>query len=433
MSGIVDFFVQYGFILELLVCAAALTRGMEHRNYFAWRCTAVVFAAWMFAVDLGTATSSIYTESLRTFVLWSIMALGVWACFRISFSWAVFYATAAGTMQHIVFRGSRLMQNLIYVLSGYRANWAWGSTYAPLFVLLYVVCYFVFARRLQKPNLGAMPGRSMLWIAACFQLLLNLFVNLFNYYGSFYGATLFTLYSTFDLVVTVLLFFMLCEMLERSSAQRDNTILQEMMRQQRQQLELSRESVELINIKCHDIRKQIRSLNDKVPAEELDELKKAVRIYDTTARTGGEALDVLLAERSVICQSRSIQLDYMVDGAKLDFLKPGEIYSLFGNALDNAIEAVTPLDEEKRYIGLQVREDRGMLLVRMENYTAVMPKFVDGLPQTTKSDPNWHGFGVKSMRRIVEQYDGTLRLQVQDGMFCLTALLPLKAHFGALK
>lgn len=433
MSGIVSLFVQYGYVLELLVCVAALMWGMERRNRFWWRCMAVVAAAVALAAAVAAVPSSTYTESLRTFLLWTITAVGVWACFEISLEWAVFYATASGTMQHIIFRGSRLLQNAIYVLSGYQADWAWSYAYLPLFVLLYGVCYFVFARRLQKSNLGTMPGRTMLWIAACFQLLLNLFVNLFNYYGTFYGATLFTLYSTFDLIVTVLLFFMLCEMLERSSAQRDNAILQEMMRQQRQQLELSRESVELINIKCHDIRKQLRTLNDKIPTEELDELKKAVRIYDATPRTGCEALDVLLAERSVICQSRSIQLDYIVDGEKLSFLKPGEIYSLFGNALDNAIEAVTPLEEEKRYIGLQVREERGMLVVRMENYTAGSPRFIDGLPQTTKGDPDWHGFGVKSMRRIVEQYGGTLHLQVQDEMFCLAALLPLKAHFKALK
>lgn len=433
IDSIAYFLIRHGFVLELAVCIAATTWGMEHRANFGQRCAAILLVAFVFTENMGHLPSNVYTESVRTFLLWTIAALGVWLCFKIPFSWAVFYATASGTMQHIIFRGARLMQNLIYVLSRYRATWAWGYAYVPLFAVLYILCYFMFSRRLQRPNLGPLPGRTMLLVTAGFQLLLNLFVNLFNYYGSFYGASLFTLYSAFDLVVTVLLFFMLCEMMERSSAERDNTILQQMMRQQRQQLELSRESMELINIKCHDIRKQLYTLGDKVPAEELDELKNAVRIYDTTVRTGCEPLDVLLAERSVICQSRSIQLDYMVDGAKLCFLKPGEIYSLFGNALDNAIEAVTQLPEDKRYIGLQVREDRGMLLIRMENYMAGSPKFVNGLPQTTKGDPDWHGFGVKSIRRIVEQYGGTLRLQAQDGMFCVIAVLPLTEHFKASK
>ena len=203
-------------------------------------------------------------------------------------------------------------------------------------------------------------------------------------------------------------------------------VLQQMMRQQRQQMELSKETVELINIKCHDIRKQLYTLGSRVPTEELDELKKAVDIYDSTVKTGNETLDVLLAERSIVCKGRGIQLDYIADGAKLDFLKPGEVYSLFGNALDNAIEAVTPLEPDRRYIGLQVRAERSMLLIRMENCAAEPLHFVDGLPQTTKGDARWHGFGVKSIRRIVQQHGGTLTMQAQDGMFRLVALLPLK-------
>ena len=250
--------------------------------------------------------------------------------------------------------------------------------------------------------------------------------NLFNAFSVDSAPRIFTVYSVYDEVTTILLFFLLCEILQHSDAEWDNMVLQQMMRQQRQQMELSKETVELINIKCHDIRKQLYTLGSRVPTEELDELKKAVDIYDSTIKTGNETLDVLLAERSIVCKGRGIQLDYIADGAKLDFLKPGEVYSLFGNALDNAIEAVTPLEPDRRYIGLQVRAERGMLLIRMENCAAEPLHFVDGLPQTTKGDARWHGFGVKSIRRIVQQHGGTLTMQAQDGMFRLVALLPLK-------
>lgn len=305
--------------------------------------------------------------------------------------------------------------------------WAWSEwVYLGLFVLLFVLAYWVFTRRLHSRNLGVLPGRTMTFILIGYQLSLNIFVNLFNAYSLGGDPHIFTLYSLFDEVTAVLLFFLLCEILERSDAEWDNAVLQQMMRQQRQQMELSKETVELINIKCHDIRKQLYTLGSRVPTEELDELKKAVDIYDSTVKTGNETLDVLLAERSIVCKGRGIQLDYIADGAKLDFLKPGEVYSLFGNALDNAIEAVTPLEPERRYIGLQVRAERGMLLIRMENCMDETPHFVDGLPQTTKGDARWHGFGVKSIRRIVQQHGGTLTMQAQDGMFRLVALLPLK-------
>lgn len=293
-------------------------------------------------------------------------------------------------------------------------------------MLLFAVCCLTLTRRLHSRNLGTLPGRTMTFIMVGYQLSMNIFVNLFNAFSVDGAPRIFTTYSVYDEVTTILLFFLLCEILQRSDAEWDNMVLQQMMRQQRQQMELSKETVELINIKCHDIRKQLYTLGSRVPTEELDELKKAVDIYGSTVKTGNETLDVLLAERSIVCKGRGIQLDYIADGAKLDFLKPGEVYSLFGNALDNAIEAVTPLEPDRRYIGLQVRAERGMLLIRMENCAAEPLHFVDGLPQTTKGDARWHGFGVKSIRRIVQQHGGTLTMQAQDGMFRLVALLPLK-------
>ena len=423
-------FVQHGYVLELLVCVIATTWWLERRERFWLRCGATLALAAVVTGCWSLMPCGLLADSLRTFALWLVAAYGIWLCYRLQGPWAVFYATAAGTMQHIVYRGAKLLQNLMAHLA-HNTLWFCNEVYFLLFVLLLILCYFIFCRRLQNRNLGTLPGRTMSWLLVGYQLSMNIFVNLFNVYSAGSSPQVFTMYSMFDEVTTVLLFFLLCEILERSDAEWDNAVLQQMMQQQRQQMELSKETVELINIKCHDIRKQLYTLGSRVPAEELDELKKAVDIYGSTVKTGNETLDVLLAERSILCKGRGIQLDYIADGAKLDFLKPGEIYSLFGNALDNAIEAVTPLEPERRYIGLQVRQERGMLLIRMENCMDEQPRFVDGLPQTTKGDSRWHGFGVKSIRRIVEQHGGTLTLQAEDGMFRLAALLPLKQQFRA--
>lgn len=417
---------QHGYVLELLVCVAATTWWLERRERFGLRCCCVFGLAVLVTAVWGGMPGGLLADSLRTFALWLVAAVGIGICYQLQASWAVFHATAAGTMQHIIYRGAKLLQNAMFHFAHY-GFWAWSEwVYLGLFVLLFVLAYWVFTRRLHSRNLGALPGRTVTFILIGYQLSLNIFVNLFNAYSLGGDPHIFTLYSLFDEVTTVLLFFLLCEILERSDAEWDNAVLQQMMRQQRQQMELSKETVELINIKCHDIRKQLYTLGSRVPPEELDELKKAVDIYGSTVKTGNETLDVLLAERSILCKGRGIQLDYMADGAKLSFLKSGEIYSLFGNALDNAIEAVTPLEPDRRYIGLQVRVERGMLVIRMENCMDETPHFVDGLPQTTKGDARWHGFGVKSIRRIVQQHGGTLTLQAEDGMFRLAALLPLK-------
>ena len=117
----------------------------------------------------------------------------------------------------------------------------------------------------------------------------------------------------------------------------------------------------------------------------------------------------------------------VADGSALGFMSEADVYSLFGNAVDNAIEAVGKLkDEEMRTIDLSVKVSRAFLSVSISNYYADDVVFSDGLPMTTKQDKAYHGFGVKSMRRITEKYDGDLSMNAEDGVFTLNILFPLK-------
>jgi len=104
-----------------------------------------------------------------------------------------------------------------------------------------------------------------------------------------------------------------------------------------------------------------------------------------------------------------------------------EISALFGNMLDNAIEAVEKLqDREKRLIRLYVDGERGFLRIRIENYCEERLRFRDGMPVTTKRDVRYHGFGMKSMQRTVAKYGGSMMASQKDNWFILSILIPMK-------
>ena len=155
-------------------------------------------------------------------------------------------------------------------------------------------------------------------------------------------------------------------------------------------------------------------------------MKRLVGIYDAAVKTGNETLDILLTERSLYCEKHGIRLTCMVDGGKLDFLPVGDLCALFGNALENAVEAVSRLEnEEERIISFLVRERRGMLVITVDNNYAGELEFDGGLPRTTKEEDG-HGYGLKSIRLVAEKYGGEATVMA-DGMFHLTVLLPLPA------
>ena len=100
-----------------------------------------------------------------------------------------------------------------------------------------------------------------------------------------------------------------------------------------------------------------------------------------------------------------------------------EIYSLFGNALDNALESCSKVSEaEKRVISLKAAQRGDMVVLHVENFFDAALNMVDGMPVTTKKESG-HGFGLRSIREIAEKYNGVATVQAESNIFKLTVVL----------
>lgn len=208
----------------------------------------------------------------------------------------------------------------------------------------------------------------------------------------------------------------------------EKQIITQLARDRQSQYEFSKENIEMINRKCHDLKHQLKALerlSDSERAAQIREARRAIDFYDAVVRTGNEALDTLLTEKSVYCANRSIRLSCTVTSARLDRLDLVDLYTLLGNAIDNAIESVDKLsDPEKKVISLHVRDQGQMLHIQIDNYYEGSLELSDGLPVTTKEDKRNHGYGVKSIRAIVTKYDGQLLIGTEGQVFSLQILIP---------
>lgn len=217
---------------------------------------------------------------------------------------------------------------------------------------------------------------------------------------------------------------------KRQQAQQELEVLNQMWHHQQDQYRLSKENIDIINRKCHDLKHQmaaLRTLQDKAEIDrQVAEMENAVMIYDSVIRTGNPVLDVVLTEKSLFCDAHQINMTCLVDGKMLDFIDTVDLYTIFGNALDNAIESVMQQkDKQKRIIQVAAYEEQGMLLIRFRNYCDNAPRIVDGLPVTSKEDAGYHGFGLKSIRHTAEQYGGGIAIQTGSNFFSLQILMPL--------
>lgn len=223
------------------------------------------------------------------------------------------------------------------------------------------------------------------------------------------------------------------ELFRKSAIRQELDMLNHLWVQQKDQYDLAKENISLINRKCHDLKHQIQAMrlmfSDEKREDYLREVEQSVRIYEVLAKTGNEVLDTVLTEKSLCCEANGIQAHCVADGSLLSFMDPVDLYTIFGNALDNAIESVRDCaDREKRIIDVLVYAEKQMLVIQIINPVTGALRFdEEGLPMSTKVQDGYHGFGLKSIRHTVKRYGGFLTVKVENGCFYLQILLPIQA------
>lgn len=302
--------------------------------------------------------------------------------------------------------------------------------YFLLLALIYSLIFFYYFKQKKevlKMNFSRWQTALMISLAVIFAIVLSALQMIFAAYQDYSKLIQLSYYvDVFECILILLLFFSFV-LFNRS--QDELSVEKELLEESKKQYELSKENIESLNIKFHDFKYRIQAMEqEENRKKEFEEIYKDLAIYDSQVKTGNQALDIVLREYALRCENNSIVFSSIVDGKSLDFLSPYDIYALFGNAINNAIEAVMKIqNKEKRDISLQVRRQHGFLSIHVVNYyeEPLSLNQENGLPETSKGDTLNHGYGLKSIKLIAEKYGGHASISLVDDMFVLDVLLPL--------
>ena len=137
-------------------------------------------------------------------------------------------------------------------------------------------------------------------------------------------------------------------------------------------------------------------------------------------------LDTLLTSKNLRCMQHKIDMTCVIDGSLFNSMDVMDICSIFGNALDNAIECELKIkDYGKRMIHVDAFSEKSFLIIRFENYYEGDIRFERGLPVTSKKETSLHGYGLKSLRYTVHKYKGEVQIDARDNWFSLRILIPM--------
>ena len=239
------------------------------------------------------------------------------------------------------------------------------------------------------------------------------------------------LYYMCALLYTLITYVVLLVISQLAFYRRNNEEMHNFISNKMQYYRMSRDGIVSLQIKCHDLKHMIAAIRSRADWESLDEhiqqLEDSVIEYGTVVECGNEDINVVLTEKNILCSTCGVKFSYIIDGTLFDFMSEREIYSLFGNALDNALESCSKVrDPEKRVISLKAAQRGDMVVLHVENFFEEQLNMVDGMPVTTKKGSG-HGFGLRSIQQIAEKYGGFTSVQAEGNIFKLTVVLsPVK-------
>lgn len=410
------------FSMQLLIGETVFLLGMERKKRFGLRLMLSFIGYYVASgliyrlfVQIPGENPIIYT--LYYISLFLLTMYFMWVCFQAPPKEILFAGVCGYATQHVGFAVSTIIREI----TGLHLSVVWDFIVLRLlpYIFMALLVYFVFVRRYEgKRELRDKDIRMILlalvilFTVVFLSSLLN--ISLFQNNVAYLRNVFCKIYAILCSVLAIFIAFYLSR---QNRLLREKEMMEEMLHSLREQQRMSKENIDIINIKCHDLKyriSKIARIEDREHQQEyIEEVKKAVGIFDNIYQTGNDALDLVLTEKSLLCDKYNIRLSCMVDGSVLGFMDTTDVYVLFGNMLDNAIESVMKEeDEERRIISIRIAKRSQGLHIHVDNYCKEEISFEDGLPLTTKKDKEYHGFGVKSIKYLVDRYKGDLLMQV---------------------
>lgn len=436
VSGL--FYYRLLFLLEIVLSEFFFLFKLKRKKHFALRLLCSVVIVFLLAFFYPLPFYNFWYTSLMFISYFLFTFAVILFIFDERISTLAFLSIASYLVQHIAYQGLNCILNLFGMenstgMNIYGGNKASDYSISVVAAFLYLFTYFavyflnyvLFASQIKKGMRVRIKSSYLVFLIAI-SLGLVIVVNAYVVYdlSETLSSQAMGLFNLISFVCCCYALAFQFKLLDNRNLQNEVDNAYRLLREEKKQYLQSKNNVELINERVHDLKHQIRAIveNESIKKEVVDEMTNAIRVYDSKVKTGNEVLDTILTEKSLECSGKNIKITCLLDGTTLRFIDDIDLYTFFGNAIDNAIESVVQLSEDKRIISLTAKRKGNTVSLVLENYTEnEIVTGADGLVRTTKKTP-FHGYGMKSMEAITEKYHGNLTYSIEDGVFSLYAL-----------
>uniref|UniRef100_UPI004055E640 GHKL domain-containing protein n=1 Tax=Agathobacter sp. TaxID=2021311 RepID=UPI004055E640 len=180
------------------------------------------------------------------------------------------------------------------------------------------------------------------------------------------------------------------------------------------------ETEEYIKGIYHDLKNYFIMVEDGAIDKDI---QRKLASYERFYESGNQFLDIILADKISLAQEKHIRLECNVNFSEGDFINPLDISTIFGNLLDNAIEAAEKVPEEERYIFLNADTKHSLLIIVVRNKMN-HTKNAEDLLKSGKWNKSFHGYGLSNIKKSLKKYNGQMKINICEGEFIVNIVVP---------
>lgn len=434
------FWMNFTFVTPFLFGTLLLLPKIQKRKQF-WIKTAATYIVlwawtilwtWITKIVPDSVSSNMFFSHSTFFVQIAVVMCYLMFSYRMNIWGAIFATTVAYSLQHITDRSNLVVQSIFRILTNDAYGSMWSKWYGMIIWLVIAICiyggwYHALFKNLNPESFNKLYNTKKQVCISVAVVLASIYLNSIIGLDPGVSLTVSTAGFAMSTIVSCLVILLNYSLVTEQRQKDENEKLNILLIEGKKDYEASKDSLDILNVKLHDIKHLLQTLNTSTSEETINNIKDSLVEFERRIKTGNEAIDVIVNKKEHECIANNIAFTCFLDARNLDHISTYELYTLFDNAIGNAIGAAKNCEQDRKVISIHGQRTDENITITFTNY---IPKdaditLVNGFP-VTKQDKNYHGFGVRSMQMLSEKHNGSIKCEIYEDLFNLYVTLPLK-------
>ena len=416
-----------GYFLEILVAELLYLRAYNKRNHFIIRFAISLIVSFLLVLQIDFYSTS--STIGRFFLL--LIIIGISVCISlISFkgdTFSIISSCINGVATQHIANKLTLMISFIPIVN----NVSKSSFIVPIvlevivFSIVYLIVFMLVAKNFHfEKNSIRLNALSITIVITCIGV--NRLVIDHNS-GNIYYEIAACIYAIICCSLALAMQLYLYRWQEEKT---ESLVIKGLLSASEKQYEQWKAMVQFTNIQTHDLKHMLDRIerlasDNKLDIPDLSPIRDSIEGFSPLVKTGNEVLDVLLRNMSTLCKQQNIRFNCVSYTDSLGAYDSMLLYFLFANAIDNArAGADTVKNPDRRVIDVSLKKFGDSVIIHIWNYFEGEIVFEDQLPVRENSDGG-HGFGVKSIKMLVDKFEGAMNAYAEENVFHLNIILPI--------